>query len=522
MENRERVERELLEQCGQVATLVECFAWLQQATSCLRTSRLVSSQLGRKNKKFFSDCEKLQTHEVDCQKINNCTIRLPSENDRWLQFGNYCNQERVPFIVYTGRYRGPTHSNCNLNYKNSLYIPIVFHNLSGYDAHIIIKEIATVYEGQVDVLPITKEKYISFTKHVDRTKDKNENFQKNCIKLRFINSFKFLSTSLDKLASFLSRDKLKIIRSKFSTLSDEEFELLTRKGVFPYDYIDCVDKLNERCFPPCESFYSSLMGDTVSENDYAHTANVWERFSIRTLGEYCDLYLKTGVLLLADIFENFRERCVASYGLDPAHYYTLPGFTWDAMLKYTRVRFELLIDIDMIMFIERGIRGGLSQCSGRYAQANNKYTCSYDSSKLSSYSTHYDINNLYGWAMCQPLPYVEFRWVKDVTNFDASAIAPDLPTGYILEVDLEYPQHLHDQHIDLPFFPTRDKPPGKREDLRVTKIHRILQFTQSPWLCDYIELNTQFRTRAKNDFEKNLYKVINNAVFGKTMENVRN
>ncbi|KYN11071.1 hypothetical protein ALC57_16789 [Trachymyrmex cornetzi] len=391
------------------------FAWIKNL------SRLVRSQLIRKkNKKYFCDrClhyfgsrERLQSHTIDCQKLNDCAIRLPSEDDRWLEFGNHRNQERVPFVVYADL-------ECcteRAKFKKSPYflitprIPVVFHNLSGYDAHFIIKEIATAYDGNVNVLPITKEKYISFTKHIDSTKDKNKNhFQKNCVKLRFIDSFKFLSTSLEKLASYLDKNKLKIVRSEFPTLSDEEFELLTRKGIFPYEYIDCVDKLNERCLPPRESFYSSLTGDTVSESDYAHAVNVWQRFSIRTLGEYSDLYLKTDVLLLADIFENFRESCVASYGLDPAHYYTLPGFTWDAMLKHTRVRFELLTDIDMVMFIERGIRGGLSQCSDRYAQANNKYMRSYDSSKPSSYLMYYDVNNLYGWAICQPLPYAEFR-----------------------------------------------------------------------------------------------------------------
>ncbi|KYN38697.1 hypothetical protein ALC56_06918 [Trachymyrmex septentrionalis] len=468
-------------------------------------SRLVSSQLSKKkNKKYF------------CDRITSARMRanVPMETLSKEQWETYCSATRCHICEksfpsddtrvhdhchLTGRYRGPAHSNCNLNYKNSLYIPIVFHNLSGYDAHFIIKEIATAYEGRVDVLPMTKEKYISFTKHVDSTKDKTENnSQRNCVKLRFIDSFKFLSTSLVKLASYLDKDKLKIIRSKFSSLSDDEFELLTRKGVFPYEYVDCVEKLQDTRLPPRESFYSSLTGDTVSESDYAHAANVWQRFSIRTLGEYSDLYMKTDVLLLADNFKNFHESCVASYGLDPAHYYTLPGFTWDAMLKHTRVKFELL----------------------------------------------YYINNLYGWAMCQPLPYAKFQWVEDAANFDPSAIAPD----YILEVDLEYPQHIHDRHTDLPFCPTRDKPPGKREHkllatlydkqryvihyrnlqqctrhgLRVTKIHRVLQFGQSPWLRDYIELNTNFRTRAKNDFEKNLYKLMNNAVFGKTMENVRN
>ena len=426
----------------------------------------------------------------------------------------------------TGRYRGPAHSNCNLNYKDSYVIPIVFHNLSGYDAHFIIKEIATAYEGRVDVLPITKEKYISFTKTVNSTDDDDQK-RKACIKLRFIDSYKFLSSSLDKLASFL--DTLKIVKAEYQNLSTEKFNLLTRKGIFPYEYIDCVDKLQDTRLPPRESFYSSLTGDTVSESEYAHAENVWKQFSINTLGEYSDLYLKTDVLLLADVFENFRDTCITSYGLDPAYYYTLPGYTWDAMLKHTNITFELLTDIDMVMFVERGIRGGLSQCSGRYARANNKYMQSYDSSKSSSYLMYYDVNNLYGWAMCQPLPYAEFRWVDDVTNFDVDAIALDSPTGYILEVDLEYPQHLHNAHADLPFCPTRDKPPGKREDkllatlydkkryvihyrnlqqctrhgLRITKIHRILKFAQSPWLQSYIELNTKFRTGAKNNFEKN-------------------
>ncbi|KYN29965.1 hypothetical protein ALC57_00581 [Trachymyrmex cornetzi] len=455
------------------------FAWIKDL------SRLVSMQLTRKeHKKYF--CDRVGYY-VRCSyddALSKYRFRRGKDCVAWFTEELKSLAHRVKDVisanvpmealskqqweVYRTATRchicekpcGPAHTNCNLNYKNSMYIPVVFHNLSGYDAHFIIKEIATAYDGHVELLPITKEKYISFTKHVDSTKDNNtNNFQRNCVKLRFIDSFKFLSTSLEKLASYLDKNKLKIVRSEFTTLSDEEFELLTRKGVFPYEYVDCVDKLNERCLPPRESFYSSLTGDTVSESDYAHAVNVWQRFSIRTLGEYSDLYLKTDVLLLADIFENFRNSCVASYGLDPAHYYTLPGFTWDAMLKHTRVRFELLTDIDMVMFIERGIRDGLSQCSGRYAQVNNKYMRLYDPSKPSSYLMYYDVNNLYGWAMCQPLPYAEFRWIEDAANFDASAIAPDSPTGYILEVDLD---------------------------------------------------------------EKNLYKLMNNAVFGKTMENVRN
>ncbi|XP_071635068.1 uncharacterized protein [Temnothorax longispinosus] len=456
---------------------------------------------------YFSSSMKLEVHTVECRKVNKCAIRLPSEN-KWLSFKNHSRKERLPFVVYadlecvlqktqpdtehasyayqhhrfapddnkvrdhchlTGRYRGPAHSTCNLNYKDSHFIPVIFHNLSGYDAHFIIKEIAAAFEGKIDVLPITKEKYISFTKHVKDTAEKSDS--RNDIKLRFIDSYKFLSASLAKLASFLDNDKLKIIRSKFSTLSDNDFELLTRKGVFPYEYVDSVEKLEDTCLPPRDSFYSSLTGDTVSESDYAHAANVWQRFSVRTLGECSDLYLKTDVLLLADVFENFRDSCVASYGLDPAYYYILPGFTWDAMLKHTCINFELLTDVDMVMFVERGIRGGLSQCSGRYAKANNKYMESYDSSKPSSYLMYFDVNNLYGWAMCKPLPYAEFRWVEDASNFDVNTIASDSPTGYILKVDLEYPQDKHDAHAYLPFCPMRDKPPGKRQDKLLATLH---------------------------------------------------
>jgi len=359
----------------------------------------------------------------------------------------------------TGRFRGSAHSNCNLNYKNSHCIPVVFHNLSGYDTYFIIKEIA--YDRHVELLPITKEKYISFTKNVQSTENERK---KNNIKLRFIDSYKFLISSLDKLASYLNKGKLWIMQREFSKLSAENFDLLTRKGMSPYEYIDCVEKLENTCLPPRESFYNSLRGDIVSEDNYAHAANVWQQFSIRTLGEYSDLYLKIDVLLLANIFENFRDRCVASYGFDPAYYYTLLRFTWDAMLKHTGINFELLTDIDMAMFVERDIRGSLSQYSGRYARANNKYMKSYDSSKSSSYPMYFDVNNLYGWAMCHPLPYTDFRCVVDISNFNVMNVALDSPISYILEEDLEYPQDFHDVHADLSFCPTRDKPLDKQED----------------------------------------------------------
>ena len=211
--------------------------------------------------------------------------------------------------------------------------------MTGYDAHFIIKDIANSFASRVDVLPITKENYISFTKHVGDTV--NSKWGKDGVKVRFVDSFKFLNTSLEKLVSYLDKSKLKITRSEFSNLDAEDFDLLTRKGVFPYEYIDSVDKLDETSLPSREMFYSSLTDETTSDDDYQHATNVWQRFRIETLGDYSDLYLKTDVLLLADVFENFRDTCIESYGLDPTYYYTLPGYTWNAM-KYTDIRFELL------------------------------------------------------------------------------------------------------------------------------------------------------------------------------------
>ncbi|XP_043471597.1 uncharacterized protein LOC122504515 [Leptopilina heterotoma] len=217
----------------------------------------------------------------------------------------------------TGKYRGAAHESCNLNYQDCQTIPVVFHNLSGYDAHFIIHAISTSFEGKIDLLPINKEKYISFTKHV---KGSEVNF-------RFIDSLRFMAASLEKLASYL--DEYKIVSSVFaSTVTDpDKIKLLTRKGVFPYEYFDSKSKLDETELPPIEKFYSTLYDAGISDDEYAHAQNVWTEFDCKNLYDYVHLYMKTDVLLLADVFENFRVECVKAYGLDPAHYYTTPGLT---------------------------------------------------------------------------------------------------------------------------------------------------------------------------------------------------
>jgi hypothetical protein len=175
--------------------------------------------------------------------------------------------------------------------------------------------------------------------------------------------------------------------------------------------MDRWEKFDEKRLPERSAFYSSLYEEEVNEEDYSRARKVFDRFNCNNLGDYHDLYLKTDVLLLADVFEDFRRVCLDNYKLDPAHYISAPGLSWDAMLKWTGVKLDLLSNVDMYQFIEKGMRGGVSYIGHRYAKANNKYMSDYDPSKPSSYIMYYDANNLYGWAMSEELPYGKFKWI---------------------------------------------------------------------------------------------------------------
>ena len=231
--------------------------------------------------------------------------------------------------------------------------------------------------------------------------------------IRFIDSFKFLQTSLANLVGNLQPDNF--INTKEVFKDPNLLDLLTRKGVYPYDYVSSIEKLSETQLPPKEEFYSRLNDEDISDEDYQHAIRVWNKFNCKTIRDYHNLYLKSDVLLLSDVFENFRATCLKHYNLDPAHYYTSPGLAWDACLKETGQELQLLHDYDMLMLFERGIRGGISHISMRYAEANNKYMVNYDHDQPSNYIQYLDANNLYGWAMSQPLPTHDFKWLHDLT-----------------------------------------------------------------------------------------------------------
>ena len=197
---------------------------------------------------------------------------------------------------------------------------------------------------------------------------------------------------------------------------------MLRKVVYPYEYIDSWEKFNETSILPKEAYYSKLNEEVISDADYAHVQKVWDVLEIKKQVENHDLYVLSDTLLLADVFENFRDKCIEIYGLDPAHFLSAPGLAWQACLKKTKVELELLTNIDMLLMVEKGIRGGICQAIHRYAKANNKYMNDYDKSIESSYLMYLDASNLYGSAISQKLPINGFKWVEDLSEFNESFI----------------------------------------------------------------------------------------------------
>ena len=274
--------------------------------------------------------------------------------------------------------------------------------------------------------------------------------------LTFIDSFQFMSSSLDKLVSNPPKEALKYMSEEFRGI---KLSIMSQKGVYPYDHMDSFEKFDQTELLTKSQFYSILNDQDITNDKYNHGKKVWKTFSIKTMGEYHDLYLRSDVLLLADVFENFRKTHLQYYKLDPCQYFTSLGLSWDAMLKMTNIKLELMTDIDMFQFIEKGMHGGVSYITNRYGKANNKYMKEYSEKAPSKYIMYLDANNLYGWAMSQYLPTGNFRWMtdKEINKIDLGKYKADSKEGLILEVDLEYPQELHDLHNDYPLAPEKVK-----------------------------------------------------------------
>ena len=452
-----------------------------------------------------------EKNEEAFQKAEKCHICDKKYTDKDIRVRDHCH--------ITGKYRGSAHQECNLKIKiepEKIKIPVIFHNLRGYDSHFIMQQIGKI------------------AKEHTYTNKKGEKIKMAGNHLVFLDSFQFMSSSLDNLVKHLPDEAFKYTKQEFKK---EQFNLMNQKGVYPYDHMDSFEKFKQTELPTKEQFYSILNNEHITDEYYQHAQNVWNTFKLQSMGEYHDLYVKSDVLLLADVFENFRKTCIQYYKLDPCHYFTSPGLSWDAMLKMTDIKLELMVDIDMYQFIEKGMRGGVSYIANRYGKANNKYMKNYDDTKPLKYIMYLDANNLYGWTMSRYLPTGGFKWLspKQIEKINLGKYAENSKKGLILEVDLEYPKELHDLHNDCPLGPEKVKvtedmlsdyckkiankykistglvhkliPTLSNKEkyvlhyrnlqlylnlgLKLKKVHRVLEFNQSPWLKEYIDFNTQ-------------------------------
>ena len=465
---------------------------------------------------------------------------------------------------YTGRYLGAAHRSCNLmrRVEKSQY-PVFMHNLSNYDSHFVIQYLRAeqLRRGRgVTAIPINGEKFKVI----------------NLFSFRFVDSLNFMTASLAELSDNLRRSgcSFDLVRAVFPDLAggadgdgdgdgdDARLQLLLRKGVCPYEWVRSAAFLRDQpSLPDRAAFHSSLTESGVSDADYAHAQRVFDEFGCANMLDYVDLYCKLDVVLLAECIFAFRQTIMRCYGLDMAQYITLPQLAFDAMLKMTGTKIGLISDVDQLLMVEGGIRGGVSYINQRHAAA-----AADPDDPVGPHVLYVDANNLYGHAQSHYLPLDGFEWVgaEEAADLDWTAQEEEQDRGYFVECDLEYPEGLFGEHASLPLAPdnveveasmlspfarramkerTREYKAKKllgwfgprskyvthylnlklylKLGMRLKRVHRVLAFRQAPFIRPYVEETASNRAAAANEFERQVQKLMSNAVFGKTLQDNR-
>ena len=466
------------------------------------------------------------------------------------------------------------HASCNLNVNfNHFRIPVVAHNWKGYDSQLIVREVAkyTKKEGQFDAIPENSEKFISF----------------NLRKFHFTDSMSFMGASLQSLVANLSKSERESNKNQFhhlsnyfKNLSDEQVNVLKQKGIYPYTYANGHNSFEITTLPEKKWFHDDLKQEPISNADYDRALHVFDLFDCKTFQDYHDLYLMTDVLLLADVWDAFRQQGINHNNIDPAWFFGLPSYSWTCwkkkMMDDGQFSVKLLHDngkpdnladteYDKLLFFQEQCRGGLSQISHRYAKANNEHCPWYDPSKPKSHIVYIDANSLYPTTMSKfPLPHSDFQWgdlktytLDYILNMDKYG-----DRGCTVKCDLEYPKELHDSHNEYPcavenkqggFSPLMEQiadaldyklPKNKKLianlndkkgyvldyrclqlycslGLKCTKIHQVMVYQQSFSMKSYVDDMAECRKNSSNEFEKTYYKLCMNSLYGKTVEDVR-
>lgn len=438
---------------------------------------------------------------------------------------------------FTNKIMGAAHNVCNLNrnYKNAKVV-VIAHNSKAYDLHYIVTGMSQLIKSEqkrVHVIPLNTEKYLAL----------------NVGALKFIDSMSFFGMGLDKVAKSMKKEDFKYV---YTNAPEADRELCLKKGIYPYEFIDSLEKLNTANIIPRTAFKNKLNGD-LSEDDYKAYKHAWNVLKCKTLRDYHKWYLETDVNLLTDILINFRKTSMEFYGLDPYNYVSAPALSWDALFKYSKCEIELMTDQIMYHAIESQIRGGMSFSMLReFKKTENNF------------AKYLDANSLYASAMIDKLPLNNFRWeigwdIEKIMNHDING-----DTGGIAFIDAEIPEDKHDYFNDYCLMPEKlaVKDEWRSEyqkalqpkhmncekltstlypktnyavsfkllqlyvnlGAKVTKVHKVILYDQSNWMAGFINNNVNKRVEAKNKNDKfgsDFYKLMNNSVYGKTIENPR-
>ncbi|KAK3932684.1 Zinc finger protein 397 [Frankliniella fusca] len=535
-------------------------------------------------------------HQELCLHHAAQAVRLPCQKDAVMKFTNYGNMERHDFVIYadlesilvpydtafpdpskSSSTKTQVHKAFGFSYiivgQNGEFVkpPVVGHGGDDVIERFLLAlkkeeeeiEVIRGVDYPIDMTPESKLTDCSDVNVVPKTKERYISFSWG--NLRFLDSFNFLSTSLEKLVNDLHDDDFYLLKELFPDA--EKQSLLRRKGVYPYSYFQSEEQFLETCIPPKECFTSDLTTEEISEEDYEHALKVFKIFDMKNLYDYHDLYILLDTVLLSCVFEAFRRLAMKNYHLDPAFYFSLPGLSWDAALLYTGVKLELITDMETHLMWEKSIRGGVATINERLMECNNPYVSGYDPSKESVYLLYLDANNLYGYSLSRKLPTHGFRFLstEEIECLDISKLSENDSTGYLFEVTLRYPSRLHDLHNDFPLAPEHrevhydELSPLQKKILKknglpkhstkkliptlesknkycvysttlklyvslgleIVEVHRVMEFQQEAWLAPYIKFNTEMRKSAISNFQRSQYKLFNNVIFGKSIENVR-
>ncbi|OXA37790.1 hypothetical protein Fcan01_27432 [Folsomia candida] len=510
--------------------------------------------------------------------------RLSQEEMSW-DFKDRPNMAVFHHDHCSGKFLGLAHNKCNLEASIGKISPCFIHNLKSYDSHFLVQAFDESMEATIipcsseKFMSFTVKNQIRFCDSFSFLSSSLENLT-NTLKKNNTDDFKLTKEIFGKAENILKlynrgeTDEEWI--EELAKLDTINVDLLLQKAAYPYTYMQSPANFEETQLPPIKEFYNDLNDQPLDQKVYDHATQVWESFNVQNLGDWHNLYVLLDVTLLADCMERSREILWDSYNLDLAHYFSLPMIAYDACCKMGKAKLDY-VDVTMHCWFETALRGGVCGVGGiRAAEANNKYMGEkYDETKTSSYISFLDINNLYGSAMCSALPEKDYKWLTEYEldrvranpNDFINSLQDDDETGYFFEVDLEILPDTHNKLNDYPPAPTKrcvskdelaphqlqqmqdlqipesifkntklvaDLHPKKhyvthyrnlkmyiKLGLVITQVHHAVKFTQMAWIKPFILFKTEMRKKAVTDFEKDFFKLLNNASFGKTIEQKR-